>query len=535
MNLEMLVGHPSGSPLIDDYVTGRGKARSFFRWDWTDPESYRARAREVTERFDRTSREKVASLLAPNGGGLDERLDRWAREGGLVVTTGQQPGLFTGPLHTTYKAITAVRLAHQLETLLEMPVLPVFWVASEDHDWDEAHDTWIVGVDNDLLRIELPEPPDADREKPLYQITARFDEALDTLLSELPPTDFKQDVEAVVRECWGSGRTNLPDAFRCTIEELLGPSGLLCVDAHDPRLKAASAEVLLAELDGAARHETLLTDRTLELEEAGYHGQVTILPDAVNLLFEGEAGRERLYRDDDGYRLHRSGRRMSVAEVEQAVRAGEPALSPNVLLRPVVETAVLPTIAYVGGPSEIAYFAQLGPLFDAHGAGMPIAVPRRSVMVVEAKVRKVLDKFGLEVGELARPFHELVADIARDELPDEVRDALGGLKGAIARGTAELSNAARMVDPTLKGPINHARGVAFEALAEAEKKILQAVKRENEIALQQLEKARLHLYPDGRPQERVLNVFYYLARYGRGFVTTLLERLDPLPDPDRGG
>jgi len=521
--------------LIDDYVTGGGTARSFFRWDWTDPESYRARAREVGARFDRAARERIRSMLAPHGDANEPRLERWVEKGGLVVTTGQQPGLFTGPLHTTYKAITAVRLADYLETLLEVPVLPVFWVASEDHDWDEAHDTWIVGVDNDLLRIELPHPPEADREQPLHRVTARFDEAVETLLAQLPPTDFKQDLSELITDCWGSDRTNLPDAFRCTIEELLAPFGLLCVSAHDAWLKESSTEVLVAELDGSGRHEGLLADRTRELEAAGYHGQVTILPEGVNLLLEGDAGRERLYRDGDGYRLHRSGRRMSSREVEEAIRANGGTVSPNVLLRPVVETAVLPTIAYVGGPSEIAYFAQLGPLFDAHGLGMPVAVPRRSVTLVEGKVRKVLDKFGLETHALDRPFHELVAEIARDELPEGVREALGGLKGAIARGTADLSRAVKEVDPTLKGPITHARNVAFEALSEAEKKILQAVKRENEIALQQLEKARLHLYPDGRAQERVLNIFYYLARYGREFLDALLERLDPLPDPDQRG
>jgi uncharacterized protein YllA (UPF0747 family) len=180
----------------------------------------------------------------------------------------------------------------------------------------------------------------------------------------------------------------------------------------------------------------------------------------------------------------------------------------------------------------VAYFAQLGPLFEAHGVGMPVAVPRRSVTLVEGKVRKVLDKFGLDTSALEKPFHELVGEITREEIPDGVRDALSALRRSIAEGTASLMQAAKEVDPTLKGPITHVRTTALDSLSEAEKKILQAVKRENEIALQQLEKARLHLYPDGRPQERVLNVFYYLARYGRAFLDALLQRLDPLPDAE---
>lgn len=210
-------------------------------------------------------------------------------------------------------------------------------------------------------------------------------------------------------------------------------------------------------------------------------------------------------------------------------------VSPNVLLRPVVEAAVFPTVAYVAGPGEIAYLAQLAPLFEAHGVSAPVVVPRRTVTLVESKIRKVLDKFGLEPPALDRAFHELAGDIARDELPGSVREALGRLKGSIGQGTAALTEAARDVDPTLKGPISHARSVAFDAVAEAEKKIVQAVKRENEIALQQLEKAQLHLYPGGTPQERRLNVFYYLVRYGEELLTELLARLEPLPSPDREG
>jgi uncharacterized protein YllA (UPF0747 family) len=140
---------------------------------------------------------------------------------------------------------------------------------------------------------------------------------------------------------------------------------------------------------------------------------------------------------------------------------------------------------------------------------------------VESKIGKVLDKYGLDVDTLARPFHEFAGDFARDEVPEGVRKALGELRGAVARGTQALTEAAHEVDPTLKGPIQHIRSVAFEAAGEAEKKIVQAVKRENEIALLQIEKARLHLWPEGKPQERVLNALYYMARYGDDFVESL--------------
>jgi len=166
----------------------------------------------------------------------------------------------------------------------------------------------------------------------------------------------------------------------------------------------------------------------------------------------------------------------------------------------------------------VSYFAQLGPMFEALGVDMPVIVPRFGTTVVERKVSKVLEKFDVDQESLRQPLHELAGRMARDEVPEGIQRALGEIRGALGRGAAELTKASRALDPTLKGPIQHARSVAMDAFSDAEKKILQAVKRENQTTLEQLEKAQLHLFPDGQPQERVMGPVYYLARYGREWV-----------------
>jgi uncharacterized protein YllA (UPF0747 family) len=196
----------------------------------------------------------------------------------------------------------------------------------------------------------------------------------------------------------------------------------------------------------------------------------------------------------------------------------------------VVESAVFPTLSYVAGPGETAYFAQLGDYFEAHGILMPVIHPRFGATAVEAKIRKVLDKFGLDVAALDRPFHEISGEIARDEVPEAVRKAMGALRGTLAKGVGELNEAVKGIDPTLKGPVQHVRSQAFAALDELEKKVVHALKRENEIALAQLEKAQLHLFPLGKPQERVLNPFYYLTRYGGAFLEQLLDGFSVNPE-----
>jgi len=157
---------------------------------------------------------------------------------------------------------------------------------------------------------------------------------------------------------------------------------------------------------------------------------------------------------------------------------------------------------------------------------MPIVYPRHSATLIEGKIGKVLAKFHRSPESLARPHHELAAEIAFEEVPPEVRGALGEIRGALGKGAGALTKASQEIDATLKGPVNHARNTALAAFDEAERKILQALKRQNEIALDQLEKAQRHLFPLGRPQERSLNAFYYLTRYGPELVSSLLSEFD---------
>ncbi len=519
-----------GSELVRDYTSDGGEARRFFPGAPDDPESFSARAATVDRDFDADARRRAAELVSAPHEAARERLERFVAEDGLFVTTGQQPGLFTGPLYSIYKALSAVSLADTLERALDRPVVPLFWIASEDHDWAEANHTWVVDTDNELRRVSLPPEPPAPGEPPLHRIVLEdeLERPLAQLLAALPETDFSDRYLALIREAYAPGCT-LPGAFRRVLEELLGPFGLCFVEAHEPGLKEASLPVLFRELEAAAENEALLRGEADALEEAGYHVQVPILEGAVNLFFEGPEGRERIYRTTEGYRLHHSDTLLGADELLERSRRDPVLLSPNVLLRPVVEAAVFPTAAYVAGPGEISYFAQLRPLYEAHGVGMPVVVPRASFALVEGKNRKVLEKFDLELDELARPLHELESEVARDEVPADVQTAIGRLRGAIAEGSREVIEAARAVDPTLKGALESARNTAFSAFSDAEKKIVQAVKRENEIALGQLEKARIHLFPDDAPQERRMNALYYLVRYGEDFLPAVAERCSVAP------
>lgn len=528
MNLEILRRLPGGAPLVRGYLAGEpGSLERFGGW-YRDPDAFRERALGVDRRFDREARARAArAIRAPHAAG-EALLRRVVEEEGFFVTTGQQPGLFTGPLYSVYKALTAIRMASALEALLGRPVAPLFWVASEDHDWAEVDHAHVVDPANVLHRVALPGIPGGVSHRPLFRCP--FDdgivEAVDRFVELLPRSDFVDADINLIREGWAPGRT-MGQAFAHALGALLGPSGLLLVDASDPTLKEASLPLLLDEAESGGPREAELGRVAGGLEASGHPPQVPILEGGINLFLEGPAGRERLYREEGGFRLRHSGARVSLSELRQRVADDPGVLSPNVLLRPVVESTVFPVLTYVAGPGEMAYWGQIREYFRAHGLEMPVVTPRDGATLLEPKVRKVLDKFGLQPDALARPPQEVLAAALRDEIPSEVKQAMGAFRGAVGRSAAELIRAVREIDPTLKGPVESARNQALMGLEEVERKVVQALKRQNDIAVEQLEKAAVHLHPLGRPQERVMNLFYYTSRYGRELVDALLAGFSP--------
>ena len=526
VNLEIRVRPVGGTDLVDDYLEGKEALRPFFPGHPFDPEAYRRKAREVRDRFDDRRLQAMAEAVRPLDDEAGRKLERIARGDGFLVTTGQQPGLFGGPLYTIHKALSALALARRLEALLETPVLPLFWVASDDHDWDEANHTYLLDPANALHRLELDGDPDSHRSMGARPLDGAAERALSKLADILPPSDFRPAILKRLEAAYGAG--TVAEAFTETMAGLLEGLGLGLVDAQDPVVRRLDRDVIRRELEHAEAHERALGEQTGRLEALGYEAQVPILPGASNVFYEdGEHGRERLLREEGSWVLRASRRNLSDGELWGLYEEAPDRFSANVVLRPVVESAIFPTLAYVGGPGETRYLAQTGCLFEAHGVGMPVVFPRLSVTLVEGKVRKVLDKFGLgEDAFLTRPVHEVVSDVVRDDVPDEVQAAVGRLRRSLLEGYQGLYEAAEGIDPTLKGPIFGARNDGFKALSEVEKKIRHHVKLAEETELEQIEKAAVNLAPEGKPQERMLNVHQYLARYGDGLIPAILEKLE---------
>jgi bacillithiol biosynthesis cysteine-adding enzyme BshC len=525
LNLDIVVEPLRGPRLVRDYLAGEGSAPSFYAGSPTDPAAFRAKLEEVRGRFGRAERERAAAALRPTSPAAVERLARFVEEGGAMVTTGQQTGLFTGPLYTVHKILTAVRLAAALERELGVVVLPVFWAASEDHDWAEVDHADVLDGEGRVRRVRLA----GDDTVPLPMSDRTVGEGIESALGELADAfegqPFARECLELLREAYRPDAT-FAGAFRRTIEALFAPFDLLVTDAADPALKRASAHVLEGAALRTREHEALLRERTEALLAAGYHGQVVVLPEGANVFFHGPAGRERLYARGDRWVAREARASFSAEELRAAIAADPARFSPNVFLRPVVESAVFPTLAYVGGPGEMAYFAQLGPLFGEFGMRMPVVYPRFSVTLVSGAARLAMQRAGVGAGELDGPEHEVLRRLARERVPAEVAAALRTLREGIAGGYARLMDEAAAIDPTLRGALGSLRNRSLLEAADAEHKIVSAAVRAGGDVARDVRRARAELRPHGEPQERVLSVFAFLPEHGPGLLREIAARME---------
>jgi bacillithiol synthase len=519
-----------GGRLVADYLAGHPALGPFYAGHPGDADAFTQKAAEVEARLNAAARSRVASAIEPLGDAA-ERLHRILAGDGFFVTTGQQPALFGGPLYTLYKALAAVRLAATLERQLQRPVLALFWIGADDHDWEEANraaaldrDGYVRQVSVRSATAKVPVPLSERVWGPgIEQATAEF-------CSLLPGTAYAETITAHLQEAY-TADARVADSFCATCRFLLAGHRIALVSSAHPAVRAAAVPVLRFEAEHMREHALVLARQTERLVEAGYTGQVTLAADASNLMLSDDLGRDRLMRGDDGWFTRRGGRLISEDALLQLIEAEPARVSPNVLLRPVVESAVFPTVAYVAGPAELRYFAQIGCLFRAHGITAPVVVPRQSGTLIEAKVRTALLRAGLEADAFERPFSEIVVGMVREQLPPAVTAALERIRSDLRAGYAELVSAATDADPTLRGPLGSARNASLRQVAAAERKIVRQVRSRNAVMVDRLRRIAASLQPHGAPQERVLSPLPFVARHGPALTLLIEQKLGMEPPP----
>jgi bacillithiol synthase len=514
-----------GWPRISrDYIEKAGRAAEFFNGDFRDPAAFERQTEAVRGRALR--RDALAAVLGDQnrrygcGPRTLARIEQLDGGKAAAIVTGQQVGLFSGPLYTIYKALTAVHLADALSAGGRGTYVPIFWMASDDHDAAEVDHIGLLDRDNAPQNLRCPFPsPEAKIPLSERPVPGEIAETLQRLDELTPDSEFKAGILARLREDYAPGRP-FTEAFGRWMTRLFEASGLVFLDPGDPRLRALGADVFRREIAGNSPSTRRARETSARLAEAGYEPAIHLHEGILNLFFiDGE--RRTIESKDDGFLIKETGRAFGRDELA-ALAERQPALfSPNVLLRPLYQDALLPTVAYIGGPGEIAYFAQMKGVYEDFDLPMPLLVPRRSATIMESKIGRVLDKYGIRLPDLWRDAEGTIGRIAEQQVPETLREGLARASGHFEEDLEILKAAIAAFEPTLGEAAGQAQGKIRQQLEFLDKKVRQAAKKKDEIAQRQLRKAVDNLCPGGHLQERVFNVAPYLMKYG----TSFLERL----------
>lgn len=455
--------------------------------------------------------------LRATGPGARERAEAALAGDAVLVTTGQQPLLFGGPLYVLYKALAASAVADAL-TEAGTPAAALFWVAGDDHDWAEVGRTRILDPANRLREIRLG--PDGDREGRAVgpsELPERISERVDEMAQHLPRSEFVEDYLGLIREAWTPGRT-FSEAFGATLGAILPGRQLAWLDASSPEVRRAEAPLFRRVVESPEAVEERLGRGSERVRSAGWRPQVRRQEGALPLFVDTAGGRRRLYQAGRGFRVGRRGDEISRERIAGELRERPERFSPDVSLRPVASCWLLPTAVTVLGPSELAYWTQLPELFAWAEVPFPRLRPRDGWVVLERKIGKVLEKLDVGPGAFEDGGRGLVRRVKEESRPGPVDRALSDARADLGRALDGVEEAVGRELPGIRSAVGAARHQAFEVLDELASAVDDRVEERQAVVLDQIRKAARHLWPDGRPQERVLSPFYYLARYGGAFL-----------------
>jgi bacillithiol biosynthesis cysteine-adding enzyme BshC len=515
--------------LAEDYVHNLEKTRAIFPYhpsveaNWVN----RTKWLDQSNRFTANRSELTKVLLEYNTviGNTPEALEniRLLQDSNtLAVVGGQQTGLFTGPLLVIYKAITLIQTAKHAEKILNRKIIPVFWLAGEDHDFDEVNHTYTLTQQLEVAKIRI-DHPNGIRCSVSKLTIQQWEEALQQLDNTLMQTEFKAGLMNKLSEI-GAQSLSLVDFFARIFVWLFREQGLVLMDSDDPAIRRLESPMFAQLLQHHEQiNETFLKGRD-RVEALGYKAQNELAPQNVNLFVFADHG-ERVLLQWDGLKYHDKKKERSFThdELSNWAQACPERLSNNVMTRPLMQEFLFPVLATVLGPGEIAYWGLTGLAFEALNMEMPIIVPRLEFTLIEGTVAKQMDKFTLSFGTVIQQFEQWKQEwlTAQDQLGlparfTEAKHQFNQLYGPLVDTIAGINPGMRKLGETNIQKI-------IEQMEFLEARAVEANQAQYEAAIRHLERIRLTLYPLGKPQERVYNVIGYLNKYGDSFIQQLLE------------
>ena len=513
------------SPLFRDYFASRGKASDFYPLGFSREDMTKAATATAAFAHPRTEVAEALAREQPEGSEARANAEALKDPKTLAVVTGQQSALFGGPLYVLYKALAAMELARTMSESLKTKVVPVFWVASDDHDFAEIRATTMMDGNTELkaLRYEPEEEPNLQPASTII-LDPTIDGLAKSVRDLLPASPWRDEVCEALVAAYRPG-ISISSAFSKLLQHFL--PGLIIMDPAVPRLKALMRPVIDREISELSPTSRLAAGIGEKLLAAGYHQQVPVRATGfLNLFLVSDGKRRALGVSERGIEVRGGNQLMTTAELLARVAASPEDASPGVMLRPLAQDYLLPTIAYIGGPAEVAYHAQIGPSYAHFGIPRPVIFPRPSFSLVDSATARAMEAEGLSFEELQTDTETLLARAARDANP-EVGRVFAEARTAIEGAFETVEGTLGKLDSTLRGATQSALGRALHQLEGLQEKALRTMKRQDVTRVERMRRTRDFIFPGGSLQERGVSWISLLARYGPPIIDDIRRSMDP--------
>lgn len=502
------------SKLFSDYTKKSDSINQFFE---THPFSKKERDSYLESYRFKGNREDSVELLKRFNKQFDatdqtlQQIEKLRDENSLAVVTGQQLTLYGGPLFTVYKIASAIIQARNLHNEYGRSVIPVFWLADEDHDYEEAATVGILDRDDwHSLSFNL----NGKSKSPVgrLELDDSFKEFRENIKEFLFDTDFTQELTNLLDTCYRPGST-FRESFGNLILKLFGKHGLILAGSDDPDIKQLGSEILTKSVsykDDAYKSVMAATDN---LENMGYHRQVE--PGKSNLFWIDDAGnRSKLKTGVNG--SWNAGEKTSWSEQEliRKIEKSPARFSPNVFTRPLLQDTLLPAVCYVAGPGELAYYAQMKDFYTVFGMKMPMILPRFSATLLESNIDRIMEKLPFKIGEYDKRIEDLESQYMESAEEVDIEKIFNDWKKKVDNITQKKKTEIDRVDPTLKGSAGKVTALYFTELDKLKGKLYRSQKEQEQTNLNRIRKIKANLFPGGGLQERNVAFIYFMNKYG---------------------
>ncbi len=522
---------PGNHNLFLDYVYEFEHVKDFYKTNFRDKDSFNSKFKKISESTKET-RGRLFEILTNQYSELNasavtkKNLDSLKDQKTLAIVTGQQLGILGGPLYTLYKTITAIKLSNYLnEHYSDYKFVPVFWLEGDDHDFNEVRSLNVINKENELTQLSYDdELVDEDNLGSVGRINIKetISEFFKQLEDTLRPTEFSNDIFEKLRSFYNEGNS-IKKAFKEMMFWLFDQYGLVLFDPQDKTVKEALIPVFKKEINDFRTHTSKLVHVSATLEEK-YHAQVKVRP--INLFYSNDEGRYAVEPSENEFKLKRKRKKFSYEEIMQLIETEPENFSPNVLLRPICQDSILPTAFYIGGPSEISYFAQIMPLYEFYNLEAPFIYPRSSVTIVEKNISKIIDKYSINLTQLFVDQEQLIRKVVESVSENSIEELFGSTSEELEKSFNNLKEKLSEVDKTISDASEKYKDKTLHYLDELKNKSIEAQKRKYETTLRQVEKVVKSLYPNNNLQERELSFIYFANKYGLDILKYIFDEVE---------